>query len=338
MRIEAERAHCVKEEKSLAVELTLERQAGALALEAYVIGDVRPVIHSRADRLNPLPQAVTHGLGALSTDGPSSVGEGIVVRGWAGSTPPTARAGVKFSYQPTLERISTPFFAGWAGSPLTTGRFVGGAGATVRQLYEAVFAEVSSYPGLADSSVLFLEIAGLFPAAGIYDRALKAPVHTGDVLITDAEYAQRYFTFKIIQQDLLARDYPIDHLVPLLVVGMGFKPGMEAPDLQRFEQAAFYEPPKSTQGVGTPQTPGVKTHSHALGWRDQAVLSEHLAQAYQRSNWQAAFRAVDEQVLPDVLASPPDYVVHLDEWSQMLGGVVRVFALAAPETMTFIPV
>jgi hypothetical protein len=318
-------------------DLALDWQNDAPPLETFVIGDVQAVLQCRADRLGALPTTVTHGIGALSTGDPAEVGEGIVLRGWTGATPPTAQAGTAFSYHPTTEQIATPFFIGWAGSPIAQGRVAGSAAMTLREVYATVFEQLWSRPNMAAAPVIFLELIGLFSVAEIYDRALKAPVNIDHVLITDAEHAPHYFTFKIIQHDLHARNASPDQLLPLAVVGAGFNPQERAPDLRRFERAAFYEPPRAAGAVQQEAASCMKTHSHALGWRAAPTLYAQLTQAARRADWYAPLHELDNVVLPELLQSPPDYVVHLDEWSQMVGGLIRVF-VPTPNDITFVAV
>lgn len=313
-------------------ELTLAWQDDAPPLETCVIGDVQDVLQSRADRLGALPAVVTHGLGALSASDPAGVGEGIVLRGWTGVTPPTAQAGSAFSYHPTTERVSTPFFMGWAGAPIAHGRIASAGAVTLRQVYEAAFEQLWARPVMAATPVIFLELIGLFPVTEIYDRALKAPVHKDHVLITDAAHATHYFTFKIIQRDLHERNASPDQLLPLAVVGAGFNPQNSTPELLRFERAAFYAPPQEAGIVQQERASGLKTHSHAMGWRAAPALHAQLTHVARQSDWHAPLHELDSVVLPELLQSPPDYVVHLDEWSQMLGGVIRVFV---PSDITF---
>jgi hypothetical protein len=319
-------------------DLALDWQDDAPPLDTWVIGDVQAVLQSRADRLGALPAVVTHGLGALSAGAPAAAGEGIVLRGWTGVTPPTAQAGTAFTYHPTTEQVSTPFFMGWAGAAIARGRLAGDAAVTLRQVYEAIFERLWARPAMAATPVIFLELLGLFPATEIYDRALQAPVHADHVLITDAAHAPHYFTFKIIQHDLHARNVAPDQLLPLAVVGAGFNPQTAAPELRRFERAAFYAPPQTTEGVQHEGASGLKTHSHAIGWRAAPALHAQLTHAARQPDWRAALHELDSVVLPELLEAPPDYVVHLDEWSRLVVGVFRVFVPNASDGIRFVAV
>lgn len=318
----------------MSLDLALDWRATPPQLDVYMVGDVRAVIESRADQVGALPPAATHGLGALSCGGPAGSGEGAALRGRVGVTPPTGGAGVDFFYRASSEGIATPFFMGWAGEPAAVGRISGAEGATVRQVYEAIFADMARRAG-PPAPLVFVELIGLFPASEIHDRALKAPVHAAHVAITDAAHAPDYFAFKIIQRDLRERGFAPGQILPLAIVGAGFDPSGAAEGARRIERAAFYAPPQAAGGAAANASP-LRTHSHALGWRAAPALCDALEGVARRDDWRAAQRELDRAILPDLLRAPPDYVVHLDEWSRMVGGVVRVFVPAEPERITFL--
>ena len=84
----------------------------------FVIGDVRDVIHSRAQKMFPLPRGISHGLGLLSTTDASGAGEGILLRGTHALTPPSSAAGSTLDPVPGDASLTTPFFLGWSAETL----------------------------------------------------------------------------------------------------------------------------------------------------------------------------------------------------------------------------
>lgn len=287
----------------------------------FAVGDVRPVINSVATRLWSIP-TVTHGLGALTKSGPDMAGEGMILHHLVGMTPPLPDIGIEIGERAT---VSTPFFVGWQGSATAQGWFKAGEGVMLSSIYETAFQEARSRFG--DTYIVLVEIVGLLPIKQIQDRALKKPVHRGNVLITSAEYQDDYFRAEIIRQDLIRRQLVETELFPLAIVGIGYLPGGMHPSLERLDQAVFYKPPTLGKEIATQRL--IKTHSHAMGWRDGSALSRILGENPDDPN-SSGLRL--EQWLNH--ASMPDYVVHLDEWSHLQQGHVRLF-IAQPDDIHF---
>lgn len=287
----------------MTINLDLEWKTDLPDIRVLVVGDVRDVIHSRAGRVAKLPR-VTHGFGALSPGGPEMSGEGMIWRGRAGATPPfempAAVTGIPGMFSAT-------FFLGWTGEPAAQGSFRAQGRNTLQDLYERLFAEIpAGYPA-EGSSLLLLDILGTTRAEHIHDRAVKKPVHRGDTLITTRP--GEYFNFHIVQEDLNRLGTPLDSTLSVAVVGAGYRPGGDSPSLKQFEQRVFYEPPRpeGAPAILTGQEGGkIKTHSHIMAWRPG-----------RSQTW------------------PPDAILHLDEWSEVAGGSLRVFA-ASPEMIEFV--
>ena len=90
--------------------LNIEWQAETEPLQVLTMGNVQDVIYSRANQVQPLPENLLYGLGALSTSGPEGAGEGILIRGHAGMTAPTIDAGLRPVYRKSTKLITSPFF------------------------------------------------------------------------------------------------------------------------------------------------------------------------------------------------------------------------------------
>jgi len=226
----------------------------------------------------------------------------MVWRGRAGGTPPLDNPKVATG---ALDRFSTPFFLGWHGEPAAQGSFTA-EGNTLRELYERLFEEIpANYPP-ENASLLLLEILGTAHAGHIHDRALKKSVHEGDTLVTARP--SEYFNFHIVQDDLERAGHPPKGSLVLAIVGAGYRPDGESATMQQFEQRVFYEPPRVDDApvMSTDQVIGkIKTHSHMMAWPNASP------------------------------ADPPDFILHLDEWSRIAGGSLRVFA-ASPEMIEFV--
>lgn len=280
--------------------------------ESFVIGDIRDVIYSRADRSRSLPAGVTHGLGLLSAGSPEGAGEAILLQGLAGLTPPTSKAGVRITASRDASSWKTPFFLAWNGRPAAQGKIFGTPSMSLLQIYEQVFEELRRAD--RESPFVFLEVWGLFALEELHDRALQAPVDRGDVLITTAERAQLYFRFGAVRDDLRERSLSQDLLLPFAVTGVGFEKGAGWAAEERFATAAFYDPPVFGKQEESPHS-SVRTHSHAFGWRDRPELVTQLLCALEEPG-------AENPALPE---GSPDYLVHLDEWTCTRGALVRVF-------------
>ena len=287
----------------MAIELNLEWTASPPDVKLIVVGDVRPVINSHAGRMTGMPK-VTHGFGALSLHGPDEAGEGMVWRGRTGATPPRENAEAATG---ASDQFSTPFFLGWDGEPAAQGSF-SAEGSTLREMYERLFEEIPARYPPDSTSIILVEITGVAGASHLHDRALKKPVHEGNTLITALPW--EYFSFRIIQEDLKRRGRPAGQLLTLAIVGAGYRPREQSPTLQMFAETVFYEPPRvgnvavieglsgssnNIEGAGK-----IKTHNHVMGW-------------------------LEEKILRVLLEAKPDYILHLDEWSQIARGSLRVF-------------
>lgn len=287
----------------MAIEMNLEWTTFPPDVKLIVAGDVRPVINSHASRMTRIPMA-THGFGALSIHGPDEAGEGMVWRGITGATTPWENTEVVLGPQ---DQFSTPFFVGWDGVPAAQGSF-SAAGSTLRELYERLFEAIPAQYPPDSTSIILLEITGVAKAGHIHDRALKKPVHEGNTLITARP--SEYFSFRIIQEDLNRRGRPPEQSVHLAIVGAGYKPGENSPSLQAFAETVFYEPPRIgdvsvAEGFsGSPRINDeerkIKTHSHMMGWREAGIFQKPIE-------------------------TKPDYILHLDEWSQIASGKLRAF-------------
>lgn len=299
----------------------------------YVAGDIRRVIYSRADVLYEVPR-VTNGLGALSARGPESAGEGIVFRGQTVLTPPDSNAGTRLSLVETGGGISTPFFIGWTGEAAGTGRFHRPEGISLYEIYESLLDQVNSVFAPRAHPLVFTEIIGLLRPRDIHDRALMKPVNAGDVLTTSPEHAPAYFKTKVISGDLNARGLSTDEPIPLCLVGAGYDPRLAADSFRDSGSLIFYTPP-ALAGAPSPHEPArIKTHSHALGWRRRPELNALILSAAENDDSGAAAPGPGATAGLPLPAGPPDYVVHLDDWSVFRAGVVRVF-ITPPDTISF---
>ena len=305
----------------------LEWKSEIQPLLVFSVGDILPVLNSRVSSLLPLP-AIRYGLGVLTSSGPDMVGEGIVFRHRIGITPPTPNAGIELEYHTSGQNIATPFCLGWKGESTAQGWFKADDVTTLLSIYQMLFQEVRSR--FEDIFVVLIEIVGLLPIEQIYDRALKKPVNQGNVLITSPEHQNDYFRAEMIRQDLNIQNTAGTKLFPLAIVGIGYFPGSVHPSLKRLETAVFYAPPtlgKVTQQVNSP----IKTHSHAIGWKDTALFQLLLSTSKQEK----AIMRTDFDLLIDQIASlKPDYIVHLDEWSQLYSGYLQVF-VATSDAISF---
>ena len=297
-------------------------------LLVFGVGDVRPVLNSRVASLLPLPD-IRYGLGVLTSSGADKVGEGIVFRHRVGITPPTPNAGIELEYHTSGKNITTPFCLGWKGESTAQGWFNADGRTTLHNIYQTLFQEVRSR--FDEIYVVLIEIVGLLPIEHIYDRALKKPVNQGNVLITSPEHRNEYFRAETIRQELNNEEASGSILFPLAIVGIGYFPGSDHPSLKRLEMSVFYAPPifgKETHQVDSP----IKTHNHAIGWKDTALL-RLLSDT---SKHEKAITSTDLDLQIEQTASlKPDYIVHIDEWSQVHSGYLQVF-VATSDTISFL--
>jgi hypothetical protein len=296
--------------------------------KVYVTGDIRQVIYSRADVLFEVPPT-THGLGALSAHGVKDAGEGIAFRGRTVLTPPNSDAGTRLTLFETLEGIAAPFFIGWTGEAAGVGRFHSEEGISLYEIYESLFEQAGGVYAGSATPLVFTEIVGLLRPRDIHDRALMRSVDTGNVLTTSPEYASEYYKTRIILGDLLERGLSTEEPVAVCLVGAGYDPQLAAGPFRDSCSLIFYTPP-ALAGAPSAQEPArIKTHSHALGWRGQPALRELLLSDAPRDASELATPEFDERLASSLPATTPDYIVHLDDWSVFMAGVVRVFITPA---------
>lgn len=304
--------------------------------EFFALGDVRDVIYSRAERSMTLPVGATHGFGLLSATGPAGAGEGMLLRGLPALTEPTSKAGVLITSSVNTSSWKTPFFLAWSGMPSAVGRILGSPSVSVRRIYESVFEWLERACDGGAPPLVFLEIWGLFAMEEIHDRALQLPVHQGGVLITAVDQSPSYFRFGAIREDLREHFPTPDRLLPLAVLGVGFRPAGTWRDEERFAKAVFYEPPTAGREQEVTASSPLRTHSHAFGWRDQPALVEQLLRILDSADFETPRQRMEEDLLPDLLQRSPDYLVHLDDWSCAKGGLVRVFLPDSPDGLRFL--
>lgn len=305
----------------------LDWKPGKQPIDVFGVGDVIDVLNSRVTSLHPLPP-VHYGLGAMTAAGEDKVGEGVIFRGRAGITPPTPRAGSDLEFNIPPEHVSTPFCVGWEGEPVATGWFTAEGGVTLLSIYETLLGEARAR--FKDIYIVLVEIIGLLPGGHIHDRALKKPVHQGNVLVTDPQYQHDYFRAGIIREERAALGATASEPLALAVVGLGYHPGGNHPALKQLERTVFYTPPSLGRAVQSSNS-SIKTHSHALGWNDPALF--HFLNNSSEWGMPAAVSELD-RLVEQAAGLKPDYIVHLDEWSQVTCGWVRLFA-AAPEDLAF---
>lgn len=300
-----------------------------------LVGDVRDVIYSRAGRVSVMPH-VSHGFGACGSEEPATVGESVVVRGCAAATPPDDSAGLKINYNPSTREFYTPFFCGWNGQPSLSTRFCLDPGITLNELYQSIFSHLSTLRLLPNPDYVFLELMGLFRPNEISDRALKRPVNQGNVLTTAAEHADRFFQTRIIFNDLASHRAMPDELVPLCIVGAGHCGDNSNLKDDSISARIFYLPPYTPT---TAYDPGqIRTHNHGLGWRSESQYVQRLLAFTQMEGRPGSGSIAGEQELADqLLKHQPDYLVHLDDWSTVRAGIVKIY-IAHNESFNVHPV
>lgn len=279
--------------------------------EVFLIGDVRDVLYSRAERVVALPNLV-HGLGVCGEDDPVTTGEGIVVRGRAAKTAPDRDAGIKIDYLTSSKELFSPFLVGWNGEPSFTTQFTHESGISLTQVYQKIFMSLREQNLRQDHRYVFVEMLGSFKPEDIFDRALQHPVNQGNVLTTSTEHFPKFFKTRIIHNDLINRNAAVDSLVPLCVVGMAYLCDGPIAVADGLNERVFYPPPLSAKPA-SPDVPSeytglqILSHSHALGWRSEQLPTSRLSS------------------LDKLLQHHPDYLVHLDDWSVMRSASVKIF-------------
>jgi hypothetical protein len=282
--------------------------------EVFLIGDVRDVVYSRAERVVALPKLV-HGLGVCGENDPSTLGEGIVVRGRAAKTPPDSDAGLKVDYVASSEGLYSSFLVGWNAEPSFTTQFVSESGISLNQFYQAIFMDLRERELLRDHDYVFAEMFGLFKPEDIFDRALQCPINRGHVLTTSPEHSAKFFKTKVIYSDLVQRNASLDRLIPLCVVGMAYLCENSVQTADGLNERVFYAPPlsanpPSSDALDEHSGPRVLSHNHALGWRRERFHENHT----------------DESLHEDeLLDSHPDYLIHLDDWSTVRSATVKIY-------------
>lgn len=280
--------------------------------EVFLIGDVRDVVYSRAERVVALPN-LAHGLGVCGEDDPITVGEGIVVRGRRAKTSPDADAGSKIDYLPSSKDLYSPFLVGWNAKPSFTTQFVSASGISLNQVYQAIFLDLRERKLLQDHRYVFVEMFGSFKPEDIFDRALQRPINRGHVLTTSTEHFEKFFKTKIIYNDLINRGTSLDSLIPLCVVGMAYLGDISVEAVAGLNERIFYAPPVSAKPPSADALddhvgPQVLSHSHALGWRSEQ-----------------SFKNRDSSLLDELLEGYPDYLVHLEDWSIVRSATVNIY-------------
>lgn len=279
--------------------------------EVFLIGDVRDVLYSRAERVVALPNLV-HGVGVCGDEDPITTGEGIVVRGRAAKTAPDADAGIKVDYLTSSKSLYSPFLVGWNAEPSFNTQFIAESGISLTQVYQAIFQDIRERKFLQDHKYIFVEMLASFKPEDIFDRALQCPVNEDHVLTTSTEHFAKFFKARIIYNDLINRSASLDSLVPLCVVGIAYL--CDSPDqvAAGINERVFYAPPMSAK-PGSPDVSSdhagyeVLSHSHALGWRSEQLPKSSLSR------------------LDELLEHHPDYLVHLDDWSIMRSATVKIY-------------
>jgi hypothetical protein len=302
--------------------------------EVFLIGDVRDVLYSRAERVVALP-SLLHGLGVCGTDNPMTVGEGIVVRGRAAKTSPDSDAGLKVDYLTSSEGLYSPFLVGWRAKSSFTTQFISESGLSLNQLYQSVFLELQECNPLLPQEYVFLEIFGLFQPEDIFDRALQLPVSQGHVLTTSAEHAVNFFKPRIIYNDLINRSASVERLMPLCVVGMGHLRDGPPQSVAGLNERVFYAPPLTAQFASSADRTKhvsfqVVSHNHALGWQSQQWFNENLLSSVREGSQLGSEAFQGERTFADELLEwHPDYLVHLDDWTIMKAATVRIYLAQA---------
>lgn len=308
--------------KGLIEEIKL-KGASRLA-EASLLGDVRSVIYSRASRVALVPR-VTHGLGVLTSQSPAEAGEGIVFRGRAARTPPTDEAGVEVDYRQQCGGLCSSFFVGWEGEPFLWARFSSAEGLTLNRLFEILLTRARRDLAHSHHGLILVEVLALLAPGDIHDRALRRSVDQGDVHTADHEHAPQYFKSHVILNDVKRRGDAAVQTIPLCIAGVGAAPSSTSGDeFDRISGLIFYDPPGAA--ADSKREGRMLTHSHAFGWRAQPALVGGLSAACGGGEgWEKKVAALEEEILPGALGSAPDYVVHLDDWSVLRAGLVKVF-------------
>lgn len=281
-----------------------------------IVGDVRDVLHSRVQQTRPLP-AITHGLGALTHLSPTYTGEGLCIGNHPYLTPAIDTAGeYVISQQEWLTPFATPFFVGWSGRPSATGSLHSNEVLKLSDFYQQLSYQCQREHVGTENMLLLLEAVALCPVRAIDDRVLCNPVTHDKVLITGEAVASHYFRFRVIEQNLMHRFSTPPRLLPLVMVGVCVLEREPLSDKQRQLLAkAFYTPP-----FVSPSTKVFLTHTHALAWQPHPATVNIL----QRELEQPA-AATHAQFLSYLLQSRPDYLVHVDETTQLSGATFNLY-------------
>lgn len=284
----------------------------------FTIGDVRPILISAANEIFNFPP-IEFGLGAFTDSLPQNVGEGAVIQKNILLTPPTPEAGVETRHYKDLAKIRTPFCVGWSGEAVASGFLRSNNSIKLRELYRHILEETLIRS--KRSSLILMAAICEFETGKIFDRALKKPVDKGNVPITSQDHQDQYFRSQIINGDLPKHGIS-PNTFPLSIVGMIYSPSeIESAWLKNFERSVFYTPPGMDGFQFNMETNEFKTHFHAIGWRDDAILKEQLDYlASQDDN-----RQLNEVWDHSFQRSHPDYIVHLDEWSELTNSRFQIY-------------
>lgn len=284
--------------------------------KAYAVGDVRRVIQSRANLLLKVP-SVTHGLGAISTLEPKDSGEGIVFRDFTFTTLPDENAGINVNQSNSSNDTLTPFFVGWKGKPAGNLKVSEQKGITLYEIYKSALEQAKDF-FYSDNyfPTVFLEIIGCFRPKEIHDRALMFPVDKGNVLTTSDKYANKYYRKNIISEDMKKRKLSLTKPIVLCLSGVGFDLNFASETTDVFKQKIFYTPPSNSNIKSPEKKKQFITHSHAFGWRSQTNVTSDF----------------DDLNLFSLM--PPDYIVHIDDWSLLIQGEINIFIVSS-KLLTF---
>ncbi len=300
------------------MEISLSWNALGARAEATLVGDVQDVINSRTGiALNALP-STRLGIGLFSRSGSLMAGEGIITRRWVGLTEPTDEAGINVLWRESAYGFSTSFFAGIDGPLAASGPFL--SRCRLLDLYRTCFKLAETQAPFRGAALIFLEIVAAAQVEHIEDRAVRRPTDQGNVLITSAAHEDEYFKFGIIRKHL-QRSGPGPQIVPMMICGAGLQTASSEASVELLKDKVFYQPPvaaglapRSEAATGK----DVTSHSHAVAWAEEAFAPPVFEKT--------------ESAPAEILRfyeTRPDYLVHLDEWTELEYGWVNLYVAEA---------